>query len=124
MFALTNRFTTACALANELIEARDEKILSRALKRYAGYGLLLIDELGYVPFSKEGADLLFQVLAERHERKPVIITSNKGFGDWTEIFGEPTLTAALLDRITHKANIITCNWESYRLKETLKNTQG
>ncbi len=116
------RFTTACALANELIEARDEKILSRALKRYAGYGLLLIDELGYVPFSKEGADLLFQVLAERHERKPVIITSNKGFGDWTEIFGDPTLTAALLDRVTHKAHIISCNWESYRLKETLKST--
>lgn len=114
------RFTTACALANELIEARDEKILSRALKRYAGYGLLLIDELGYVPFSKEGADLLFQVLAERHERKPVIITSNSGFGDWTEIFGDPTLTAALLDRVTHKAHIISCNWDSYRLKETLK----
>ena len=116
-------FTTACALANELIEARDEKILSRALKRYAGYGLLLIDELGYVPFSKEGADLLFQVLAERHERKPVILTSNKGFGDWTEIFGDSTLTAALLDRVTHKANIINFNWDSYRLKETLKNTQ-
>ena len=118
------RFTTACALANELIEARDEKILSRALKRYAGYGLLLIDELGYVPFSKEGADLLFQVLAERHERRPVILTSNKGFGDWTEIFGDPTLTAALLDRVTHKANIINCDWDSYRLKETLKNTHG
>lgn len=114
------RFTTACALANELIEARDEKILSRVLKRYAGYGLLLVDELGYVPFSKEGADLLFQVLAERHERKPVIITSNKGFGDWTEIFGDPSLTAALLDRVTHKAHIINCDWESYRLKETLK----
>lgn len=114
------RFTTACALANELIEARDEKVLSRVLKRYSGYGLLLIDELGYVPFSKEGADLLFQVLAERHERRPVIITSNKGFGDWTEIFGDPTLTAALLDRVTHKAHIISCNWESYRLKETLK----
>ncbi len=118
------RFTTACALVNELIEARDEKILSRTLKRYAGYGLLLIDELGYVPFSKEGADLLFQVLAERHERKPVILTSNKGFGDWTEIFGDPTLTAALLDRVTHKANIINCDWDSYRLMETLKNTHG
>ncbi len=115
------RFTTACGLANELIEARDEKILSRVLKRYASYGLLVIDELGYVPFSKEGADLLFQVLAERHERKSVIITSNKGFGDWTEIFGDPTLTAALLDRVTHKAHIISCNWDSYRLKETLKN---
>lgn len=115
------RFVTGCGLANELIEARDEKILSRVIKRYAGYGLLIIDELGYVPFSKEGAELLFQVLAERHEKRPVIITTNMGFGDWTQIFGDPNLTGALLDRITHKAHIINCTWDSYRLKETLKN---
>ena len=115
------RFVTGCGLANELIEAKDEKILSRVMKRYAGYGLLIIDELGYVPFSKEGAELLFQVLAERHEKRPVIITTNMGFGDWTQIFGDPNLTGALLDRITHKAHIINCTWESYRLKETLKN---
>jgi len=118
------RFVTGCGLANELIEARDEKILGRVINRYAGYGLLIIDELGYVPFSKEGAELLFQVLAERHERKSVIITSNMGFGDWTQIFGDPNLTAALLDRITHKAHIINCTWESYRLKETLKEKQS
>lgn len=117
------RFVTGCGLANELIEARDEKILGRVIKRYAGYGLLIIDELGYVPFSKEGAELLFQILAERHERKPVIITSNMGFGDWTQIFGDPNLTAALLDRVTHKAHIINCTWESYRLKESLKDKQ-
>jgi DNA replication protein DnaC len=115
------RFVTGCALANELIEARDEKILARVIKRYAGYGLLIVDELGYVPFSKEGAELMFQVLAERHERRSVIITTNLGFGDWTQIFGDPTLTAALLDRITHKAFTINCTWESYRLKDTLKN---
>ena len=114
------RFVTGCGLANELIEARDEKVLSRALKRYAGYGLLIIDELGYVPFSKESADLIFQVLTERNERKSVIITTNLGFGDWTQVFGDPTLTAALLDRITHKAYIINCTWESYRLRDTLK----
>ena len=79
-----------------------------------------IDELGYVPFSKQGAQLIFQILAERHERKPVIITTNMGFGDWTQIFGDPSMTAALLDRITHKAHVINCSWESYRLKETLK----
>lgn len=118
---IRTRFVTGCALANELIEARDEKVLSRVIKRYAGYGLLIVDELGYVPFSKEGAELLFQALAERHERKSVIITTNLGFGDWTQIFGDPTLTAALLDRITHKACIINCTWESYRLKDTLKN---
>jgi len=114
------RFVTGCALANELIEARDEKILGRLLKRYAGYGLLIIDELGYVPFLKEGAELLFQILAERNEKKPVIITSNLGFGDWTQIFGDSNLTAALLDRVTHRAHIINCNWQSYRLKEALK----
>lgn len=118
------RFVTGCGLANELIEARDEKILGRVINRYAGYGLLIIDELGYVPFSKQGAELLFQVLAERHERKSVIITSNMGFGDWTQIFGDPNLTAALLDRVTHKAYIINCTWESYRLKETLKDKQS
>lgn len=114
------RFVTGCGLANELIEARDEKVLGRVVKRYAGYGLLIIDELGYVPFSKEGAQLIFQVLAERHERKPVMITTNMGFGDWPQIFGDPSMTAALLDRVTHKAHVINCTWESYRLKETLK----
>lgn len=117
------RFVTGCGLANELIEARDEKTLARSVKRYAGYGLLIIDELGYVPFSKEGAQLIFQILAERHERKPVMVTTNMGFGDWTQIFGDPSMTAALLDRITHKAHIINCNWDSYRLKETLKKSK-
>ena len=117
---IRTRFVTGCALANELIEARDEKLLRRVMKRYGSYGLLIVDELGYVPFSKEGAELLFQVLAERHEKKSVIITTNLGFGDWTQIFGDPTLTAALLDRITHKAHVINCSWESYRLKDTLK----
>jgi len=117
---IRTRFVTGCGLANELIEARDEKLLGRVVRRYAGYGLLIIDELGYVPFSKEGAQLIFQILAERHERKPVMITTNMGFGDWTQIFGDPSMTAALLDRITHKAHVINCTWESYRLKETLK----
>ena len=83
--------------------------------------MLIIDELGYVPFSREGAELIFQVLAERHEKKSVIITTNLGFGDWTQIFGDPTLTAALLDRVTHKAHVVNCTWESFRLKDTLKN---
>jgi DNA replication protein DnaC len=117
------RFVTGCGLANELIEARDEKLLGRTVKRYAGYGLLIVDELGYVPFSTEGAQLIFQILAERHERKPVMITTNLGFGDWTQIFGDPSMTAALLDRITHKAHVINCSWDSYRLKETLKKSK-
>lgn len=114
------KFVTGCSLVNELTEARDEKKLSLLIKRYYNYGLLIIDELGYVPFSKEGAELLFQILTERNERKPVIITTNKGFGDWTEIFGDPSITAALLDRVTHRAHVINCSWNSYRLSETLK----
>ena len=114
------RFVTGCSLANELIEARDEKVLGRVIKRYASYDLLIVDELGYVPLSWEGAELLFQVLAERHEKKSVVITTNLGFGDWTQIFVDPTLTAALLDRVTHKAHVIHCSWESFRLKDTLK----
>ncbi|MBF0103605.1 MAG: ATP-binding protein [Desulfobacterales bacterium] len=114
------RFITGYGLVNELIEARKDKEFSRVIQKYSRYDLLILDELGYVPFSKEGAELLFQVLAERHERGSVMITTNLGFGDWTQIFGDPTMTAALLDRLTHKAHIITCSWNSYRLKETLK----
>jgi len=121
---IRTKFVTGCGLANELIEARDEKALSRIIKRYTSYGVLIIDELGYVPFSREGAQMIFQILAERHERMPVIITTNMGFGDWTQIFGDANMTAALLDRITHKAHIINCSWESYRLKETLKRKKG
>lgn len=118
---IRTRFVTACGLANELIESRHERQLQKILQRYFRYGLLIVDELGYVPFSKEGSELLFQVLAERHERGSVIITSNLGFGDWNQVFGDANLTAALLDRITHRATIINCTWESFRLKESLKN---
>jgi DNA replication protein DnaC len=117
---LSTRFVNGCGLANELIEAQSERRLSRVIQKYARYGLVVVDELGYVPFSKESAELLFQVLAERHERGSVIITTNLGFADWTQVFCDATLTAALLDRLTHKAHIINCAWESYRLKETLK----
>ena len=77
--------------------------------------------LGMIFMAETIAQLIFQILAERHERKPVIITTNMGFGDWTQIFGDANMTAALLDRVTHKAHVINCSWDSYRLKETLKN---
>ena len=115
------RFVTGCGLVNELVEAREEKDLSRIIRRYVNYDVLILDELGYVPFSKEGAELLFQILTERHERKSVIITTNLGFADWTQIFGDANLTAALLDRVTHRATIVNCIWDSFRLKDTLKN---
>jgi DNA replication protein DnaC len=114
------RFMTCYGLVNELIEARQERTLQRLLQKYARYDLLVLDELGYIPFSKEGAELLFQVLAERHEKGSVMITTNLGFADWTQVFGDPVMTAALLDRLTHKAYIVNCNWESYRLKQSLK----
>jgi DNA replication protein DnaC len=117
---IRTRFATGAGLVNELIEARSERTISRVIQKHSRFGLLILDELGYVPFSKEGSQLLFQVLADRYERGSVIITTNLGFADWTQLFGDPTLTAALLDRLTHKAHIIMCNWDSYRLKESLK----
>lgn len=114
------RFVTCYGLVNELIEARQERVLQRLIQKYVRYDLLILDELGYIPFSKEGSELLFQVLAERHERGSVIITTNLGFADWTQVFGDAAMTAALLDRLTHKAHIIHCPWDSYRLKQSLK----
>lgn len=116
---LRTRFVTCYGLVNELVEARQERELQRLVQKYVRCDLLVMDELGYIPFSKEGAELLFQVLAERHEKGSVIITSNLGFADWTKVFGDPAMTAALLDRLTHKAHIINCSWESYRLKQSL-----
>lgn len=114
------RFMTCYGLVNELIETRQERTLQRLLQKFTRYDLLVLDELGYIPFSKEGAELLFQVLAERHEKGSVMITTNLGFADWTQVFGDPVMTAALLDRLTHKAHIVNCTWESYRLKQSLK----
>lgn len=116
---LGTRFVTCYGLVNELIEARQERTLQRLIQKYVRYDLLILDELGYIPFSKEGSELLFQVIAERHEKGSVMITTNLGFADWTQVFGDPVMTAALLDRLTHKAHIINCTWESYRLKQTL-----
>ncbi len=113
-------FVTGAGLVNELIEARSERAVGRIIQKMSRFCLLILDELGYVPFSREGSQLLFQLLAERYERASVIITTNLGFADWTQLFGDPTLTAALLDRLTHKAHIVMCDWDSYRLKESLK----
>lgn len=114
------RFISCYGLVNELVEAREERDLQRLLARYSRYDLLILDELGYIPFSKEGAELLFQVLTERHEKGSVMITSNLGFADWTQVFGDQTMTAALLDRLTHKAKIVNCDWESYRFRQSLE----
>lgn len=114
------RFTTAAALVSELIEARDEKHLLRFQKLLASYELLIVDELGFVPLSKIGAELLFETFSQRYERASTLVTSNLPFEEWTEIFGSERLTGALLDRITHHVHILEMNGESYRLATSKK----
>jgi len=109
-------FTTAAALVHELREARDERRLLRLQKQLAAYRLLIIDELGYVPLSPTGAELLFEVFSQRYERGSVIVTSNLPFDEWTSMFGSERLTGALLDRLTHHVHILEMNGDSYRLK--------
>jgi len=94
------RFTTAAALVHELMEARDEKRLLRFQKQMASHELLLVDELGFVPLSKSGAELLFEVFSQRYERGSTLVTSNLPFAEWTEVLGSERLTGALLDRLT------------------------
>jgi DNA replication protein DnaC len=111
-------FTTAAALVHELLEARDEKRLLRLQKQLAGYRLLIIDELGFVPLSKSGAELLFEVFSQRYERGSTLVTSNLPFDEWTEVLGGERLTGALLDRLTHHVHILEMNGESYRLAQS------
>ena len=113
------RFTTAAALVHELIEATDERRLQR-LQKQPGHGqdLLIIDELGFVPLSKTGAELLFEVISQRYERGSIIITSNLPFDEWTEVFGSERLTGAILDRLTHHVHILEMNGDSFRLRQS------
>jgi DNA replication protein DnaC len=111
-------FVTAAALVHELIEARDERRLLRLQKQMVSHKLLIIDELGFVPLSKTGAELLFELISQRYERGATLITSNLPFDEWTETFGSERLTGALLDRLTHHVNILEMNGESYRLGQS------
>ena len=115
------RFTTAASLVHELVEAKDEKRLLRFQKQLSKQELLIVDELGFVPLSKSGAELLFEVLSQRYERGATLVTSNLPFNEWTEILGSERLTGALLDRLTHHVHILEMNGPSYRLKESKKN---
>ena len=117
------RFITAAALVHELIEARDEKRLLRLQKQMLTPKLLIIDELGFVPLSKTGAELLFELISQRYERSSTLITSNLPFEEWTETFGSERLTGALLDRLTHHVSILEMNGESYRLGQSRKAKQ-
>ena len=111
-------FVTAAALVHELMEARDEQRLLRLQKQMVGYKLLIIDELGFVPLSKTGAGLLFELISQRYERGATLITSNLPFDEWTETFGSERLTGALLDRLTHHVNILEMNCDSCRFGQS------
>jgi DNA replication protein DnaC len=116
-------FVTAAALVHELLEARDEKRLLRLQRQLAGYKLLIIDELGYVPLSPTGAELLFEVFSQRYERGATIVTSNLPFDEWTSVFGSERLTGALLDRLTHHVHILEMNGDSYRLAHSKRRSR-
>jgi DNA replication protein DnaC len=116
-------FTTAAALVHELIEARDEKRLLRLQRQLAGHKLLIVDELGYVPLSQTGAELLFEVFSQRYERGATIVTSNLPFDEWTSVLGSERLTGALLDRLTHHVHILEMNGESYRLAQSKRRSR-
>jgi DNA replication protein DnaC len=114
------RFATAAGLINELIEAQAQLRLSKLETTLLKLDLLILDEVGFVPFSKTGAELLFGVLTERYERGSVLVTTNLDFASWAEVFGDARLTGALLDRLTHRCHIIEFQGDSYRFKESLR----
>lgn len=116
-------FTTVHRLLTQLRESHSEKKLRQIENRFEKYDLVICDEFGYVSFDKQGAELLFNHLSLRAGRKSTIITTNLGFDRWEEIFGDAVLTAALVDRLTHKAHLVNMNGESYRIKETKKMNQ-
>ena len=111
------RFTTTTALVTSLLEMRENRLLQRFHKQLERLDLLILDELGYVPFTKAGAELLFDVVARAYERSSLIVTTTLPFENWTEVLGSERLTGAMLDRLTHRVHILEANGESYRLAD-------
>lgn len=116
------RYVTTAQLVNELVEAADDRLLSRVVGRYGRLDLLCLDELGYVQIDPRGAELLFQIITEREERASVAIATNLPFSEWGTVFPDPRLVAAIVDRVTFNAHILETGTESYRLR-TSKNTR-
>ena len=114
------RFYNAAALVNELIQAQDDHRLSKFLASVSKQQLIIIDELGFIPFSSSGSHLMFQFFSNLYERVSMMVTSNLSFADWTQVFGDERLTAALLDRLTHKAHILEFVGDSYRFRQRMK----
>jgi len=110
------RYVTAAALVNELAEAADDRILTKVIARYGRIDLLCLDELGYIELDRRGAELLFQVFTEREEKSSIAIASNAAFSQWAQAFTDPRLCAAIVDRLTYDAHIITTGTGSYRLR--------
>ena len=117
------RFQTATDLVTQLVECREERKLQRLHKQLQRIDLLLIDEMGYVPFSKTAAELLFEIISRAYEHHSIMLTTNLAFEQWTEIFGSERLTGALLDRLTHRCHIIEANGQSYRLRQARKTSK-
>lgn len=118
------RFITAANLVTQLEEAQQQHRLDRLLTQLDRFELLIVDELGYLSFSRVGAELLFQVFADRYERRSLLITSNLPFGEWGQVFQGERMTAALLDRLTHRCHIFEMNGESYRFRESMKSKKN
>ena len=118
------RFHTVTGLVTEMLECREEKRLQRLQKQIQRLHLLVLDEMGYVPFSKAGAQLLFEVVGRAYEQQSLMVTTNLHFEQWTEVFGSERLTGALLDRLTHRCHIIEANGESYRLRQSMKRAKA
>lgn len=114
------RFSTVTGLVTELLEAREDKTLQKFHRQLERQQLVVLDELGYVPFSKAGGELLFEVVSRAYERQSLLVTTNLPFENWTEILGSERLTGALLDRLTHRVHILEANGESYRLRHAKK----
>jgi DNA replication protein DnaC len=112
------RYVTTAALVNELVEAADDKQLSRVVSRYARLDLLCLDELGYIHLDPRGAELLFQIITAREEKSSIACASNAPFSEWGATFTDPRLAAAIVDRLTFRAHIIATGTDSYRLRAT------